>query len=102
MTFRIKIEPEAYQDIQEGISYYNEQQTGLGYTFYTEIENIFQILETAPFFQVRYDDVRCLPLKKYPYMVHFTVDEKNKLVIIRAVFNTSRAPKIWKERNPSK
>ncbi len=30
MSFSIKIEPEAEQDIQEAINWYNKQQTGLG------------------------------------------------------------------------
>lgn len=99
MAFRIKIEPEVHQDIQEGIHHYNTQQTGLGYTFYTHIEEAFQVLKTNPFFQIRYDEVRCLPLKKYPYMIHFTVDEQNKLVVVRAVFSTLRHPEIWKKRS---
>jgi len=37
-------------------------------------------------------------MKKYPFMVHFTVDDKNKTVVVRAIFNTSRDPDIWEER----
>jgi hypothetical protein len=33
MTFKIKIEQEAHQDIQEGIDWYNQQQPGLGRKF---------------------------------------------------------------------
>lgn len=98
MAFDIKIEPEAHQDIQEGIDWYNEQQPGLGRKFYEEIKDTFKRLQTHPFFQIRYDKVRCLPLKSYPYMIHFTVDEQEKRVIVRAVFNMSRDPGIWKKR----
>lgn len=98
MAFDIKIEPEAHQDIQEGIDWYNEQQPGLGRTFYEEVKDAFKRLQTHPFFQIRYDKVRCLPLKSYPYMIHFTVDEQEKRVIVRAVFNMSRDPGIWKKR----
>lgn len=31
-------------------------------------------------------------------MVHFTVDEKNMLVTVRAVFHTSTDPKNWKNK----
>lgn len=99
MPFKIKIEPEAHRDIQEGIDWYNKQQDGLGRQFYAEVKTSIEELKTHPFFQVRYDDVRCLPLKKYPYMIHFTVDEENKQVIVRAAFNTSRDPEIWKKRS---
>jgi mRNA-degrading endonuclease RelE of RelBE toxin-antitoxin system len=98
MRFRIRIEPEAYRDIQEGIDWYNEQQPGLGRKFHFEVKVFIGKLKINPFFQVRYNDVRCLPLKQYPYMIHFTVDEERRVVTIWAVFKTSRTPTIWKSR----
>jgi predicted ester cyclase len=95
-AFKIRIEPEAHQDIQEAIDWYNQQQQGLGRGFHTEVKSSFKKLKIHPFFQVRYDNVHCFPLKKFPYMIHYTVDEGNKQIIIRAVFNTSRKPEIWK------
>ena len=41
-------------------------------------------------------------MKKYPYMVHFTLDEEEKLVIVRAVFSMSRSPQVWKGRAEDK
>jgi len=99
MTYKIKVEPEALQDIQDGIDWYNEQQTGLGRKFHTEVKTFFKKLRSNPFFQIRYDEVRCIPLKKYPFMIHYTLNEKEKVVVIRAVFNTHRNPGIWKKRS---
>jgi toxin ParE1/3/4 len=98
MTFKIKVDPEALDDIQENINWYNSQQPGLGKRFHKEVKSYFNKLKSNPFFQVRYDDVHCLPLKKFPYMIHYTINEKDKLVIIHAIFNTSRDPKIWGKR----
>ncbi|MCH6198638.1 type II toxin-antitoxin system RelE/ParE family toxin [Aquiflexum sp. LQ15W] len=98
MGFEVVIEPPALQDIQEAIDYYDSQSTGLGFEFEEELDHFFEVLENTQFFQVRYDETRCLPLKRFPYMIHYSVDEKNKLVIIRAIFNTSRNPKIRKSR----
>ncbi len=55
MAFKIKIEPEAYQDIQEGIDWYNRQQPGLGRKFHAELKTSFKKLKTNPFFSFRYD-----------------------------------------------
>lgn len=96
--FKIKIEVEALQDLQEGIDWYHKQQNGLGRKFHHAVKTSFNKLKVNPFFQIRYDQVRCLPLKKYPYMIHFTVDEKDKVVVIRAVFNTAIDPKTWTKR----
>ena len=97
-AFKIKIEPEALLDIQEGIDWYNRQQSGLGRRFHTEIKASFKKLENYPFYQIRYDDVRCYVLQEFPYMIHYTVDEENKRIIVRAVFGTPRDPDLWNER----
>ncbi len=94
-----KIEPEAYQDTQDGIDWYNKQQRGLGRKFHLEVKAYINKLKTNPFFQIRYDDVHCLPIKKYPYMIHFTLDEVNKVVTIKAVFNTRKNPQNWRRRS---
>lgn len=87
-----KIEPSAKDDIQKEIAYYNEKQKGLGEKFHKEVKEAFEYIRKNPFFQKRYDDVRCLPLKKFPAMIHFTVHRESKAIIIRAVINTYRDP----------
>lgn len=96
MAYKIKIESVAKLDIQDTIDWYNEQQKGLGRKFHTSILKHIESLKINPQFQVRYDEVHCLPLKKYPFMIHFTVNESDKAVIIRAVYHTSLNPKNWK------
>lgn len=98
MTFKLKIEPEVIHDIQEAIDWYNEQQLGLGKKFYNEAKHHFKILSKTPFFQIRYDEVRCLPFKKFPYMIHYTIDDANHIVIVRAVLNTYKSTKAWFRR----
>lgn len=90
--FHFKVEPSAYDDIQEEIDKYNEKQKGLGRKFWLEVDHYFKAIKKNPFYQIRYDQVRCLPLKKFPVMIHFTVDEAQMLINVRAVINTSRDP----------
>jgi plasmid stabilization system protein ParE len=99
MNFVVQIEPEAIQDIQDAIDWYEHQQKGLGEKFYHYLDNVLESLGTNPYYQVRYSNIRCLPLQKYPFMIHFTIDEANAFVIIRAIFNTSIDPIKWKSRD---
>jgi toxin ParE1/3/4 len=92
MVFKIRIEPLAKLDIQTEILYYNSKRKGLGKRFHTEIVTSFESIKANPFFQVRYDKVHCLPLKKFPAMIHYSLDEGKKLIVIRAVINTNRNP----------
>ncbi|MEX0845329.1 MAG: hypothetical protein WD022_08600 [Balneolaceae bacterium] len=98
MAFTTVLDPRAMQDIQLAIDYYEEQQPGLGEQFEDILNEYLRKLEQNPFFQIRYDDIHCLPLQKYPYMIHFTINEQEQLITVRAVFNTFRNPNIWKER----
>jgi len=95
--YNFKIEPEVFNEIQSGIDFYNAKRNGLGKRFWDEINSNFKIIRKNPFFQIRYANVRCVPLKKFPFMIHFTVDEKNKEIIIRNIFHTLRDPEsTWK------
>lgn len=98
MTFKIKIESDARLDIQEAITWYNKQQKGLGKKFHSTVLSHIDGLIKNPHFEMRYDTVHCLPLKKFPFMVHFTIDEPSNLVTVRAVFHTSLNPDNWTKR----
>lgn len=95
MVYHPVIEPDALQDIQKAIDYYDNQQIGLGKKFEETLNKHLVSISKNPFFKVRYDNVHCLPLKKYPYMIHFTIDEDDKVVNIRAVLHTSLNPEKW-------
>jgi len=98
MSYSLVIDPKAIEDIQQAIDYYDEQQSGLGKRFESALNKRLLTLEKNPFFQNRYDQVRCLPMKRFPFMVHFTINEKQSIVTIRAVFHTSLDPQKWNKR----
>ena len=99
IKYKIKIEPEALNDIQEATGWYNEQLKGLGSRFQTQVIVQISSLKSNPSaYAVRYADVRCMIIKKFPFIVHFTVDNHRKLVEVFAIFHSSRNPKIWEER----
>ncbi|MBI2258570.1 MAG: hypothetical protein HYU67_06680 [Flavobacteriia bacterium] len=93
MKFTLELDSRAIQDIQEAIDYYDEQLIGLGEKFESYLNKYIKTLAKNPFYQIRYDNIRCLPMKKYPFMIHFTVDEQINTVYIHSIINTSRDPK---------
>lgn len=96
--YKLVIRPEVFEDIQSGINWYNSKQKGLGLRFFDAIQNEYRVLEKYPVFQVRYNGVQCLPVKKFPYMIHFIVEENSKTVVVLGVFNTYINPKHWNKR----
>jgi len=97
--FTLNIEPEAFDDIQEAVDYYNSCKAGLGKRFFNTVDKHFDFLKKDYFsFAVRYDDIRCVPVKKFPYMIHYQVMESKKTVSVKAVFCTHIDPIKWEER----
>jgi plasmid stabilization system protein ParE len=97
--FKVKIEPEALADIQEITDWYNKQQAGLGKRFQdTAIKQINSLNKDPQIYAIRYKEIRCILIKKFPYLAHFYINDINNTVEVLAVICTDRNPKIWKEK----
>jgi hypothetical protein len=92
MAFEIFQYPEADEDILNAIDYYKEISNSVLSSFEKELSRVYDRLERNPFFQIRYDDIRVLPLRKFPYLVLFHVDEVKKFVYVVSVFCTHQNP----------
>jgi plasmid stabilization system protein ParE len=97
--YKSLILPLAKQDIREAATWYNERQPGLGKKFIEHVRKaVLYIRQNPKSVAVRYDGTRTALLDTFPYLVHFSIDENKRLVIVSAVFSTSRDPKLWDER----
>jgi plasmid stabilization system protein ParE len=84
-------------DIRDSAHWYEQQKRGLGKRFIFQVRTTIHLIQKNPTtFNVKYDDVRTAVLSVFPYMIHYSVDEDNKLVIVSAVFHTSQNPKNWR------
>jgi hypothetical protein len=43
-------------------------------------------------FQLKYNQVRTLLLKQFPYHIHFFIDEPNQRIVILAIINAYKNP----------
>jgi plasmid stabilization system protein ParE len=99
MEFNVFIEPEALNDIQEAVYWYNEKQKGLGKRFFSEVKKKIVFLRKNPFYAIRYDNIRCVLVEKFPYLIHYYINENEKLIVIISIFHSSRNPNLWNEHN---
>jgi len=82
--------------LQEIYNWYENQQTNLGDRFLQAIDEcVTKILATPTAASIRYDNIRCKLLKRFPYLLHYSFDEKGQVVIIYRVYHTGRQP-LWK------
>lgn len=96
-SWKVIYSKEAENHIKQAVEYYNNKSEGLGSRFYEKIKVADIKLKSNPYFQVRYNIIRCLPLEVFPYMIHFEIDETRKLIKVYAVISTYVNPTInWK------
>jgi hypothetical protein len=99
MKFKMVFAPEVKLDVQDAIDWYNNHQAGLGKRIVNELKKHFKDIQKSPeSIAIRYNDTRCYPLKKFPYMIHYRLDNESNTIYIDAVFHTSRDPEIWEDR----
>lgn len=97
--YKVIIEPEALDDIQEITDWYNEAKAGLGKKFLkTAIKHINSLNKDPHIYTLRYKEIRCMIIKKFPYMAHFYINNENNTVEVLAVISTDRNPKIGQEK----
>ncbi|MBI5048444.1 MAG: type II toxin-antitoxin system RelE/ParE family toxin [Deltaproteobacteria bacterium] len=89
--------PDAEEELNEAIAYYNERQNGLGLEFvkevYLSIQNILSLpLAWAP---LSANTRRCLT-NRFPYGVIYQVTDEQVFII--AVMHLNREPNYWEKR----
>lgn len=100
MKYKVRLLPDAYLDVKEVIDWYNNSRNGLGKRFYESLKSKLNTISNNPLqFQFSYRESRSALIDKFPYQIHFSVKELEKLVIVFAITHTSRNPRIWKEKS---
>ncbi|MDF0650880.1 MAG: type II toxin-antitoxin system RelE/ParE family toxin [Nitrospira sp.] len=84
--------------MQAAVLWYEDQRSGLGMRFLSELDELFQRIESNPkqFPQLE-GKVRRAVLHRFPYGVYFVEGQDD--VAILAVLHLHRAPDMWKSRN---
>lgn len=95
MSLEFLVRKRALDDMSEALEWYQDISKELGEKYLSSVEDRFEFLEQFPeAFQVRYNNVRMAPLNKFPFAIHYMIDE-SKIVILR-VLHTKRNPVNWK------
>lgn len=90
--YKIQADPRVKLDLLEAMEFLNSRQKGLATKFLADYKTSLKALKTNPFFEVRYEGVRCLPLETFKYMIHFSINEVTAILMINAVVSTYLNP----------
>ena len=94
MNWQVFLSESAREDLEEARNWSESRQAGLGSDFLVEVESILELLEQNPkIFPVRSESVRGGPLRRFPYLIFYRIQDLSVEVI--AIANTSRKPRQW-------
>jgi hypothetical protein len=97
MEWKVLINPSVAAEMEEAVLWYSLKSEKLASLLMSDLANRLNALEKNPFFTRRYKDIYCIPLKKFPYMIHFQMHEASGEIRILGLIHTSRDPgKAWK------
>lgn len=91
--FRFIYSPLALKDIEDAKGYYENLQKGFGKKFVSQLQYSLNAIKQNPYFSsIRYDEIRCAQIKRFPYLIHYHINESEFTVTIVAVYSTHREP----------
>ena len=95
MKYHLIVKPEAELDIVESAKWYEQQRSELGYRLLEAVDEKISLIEKNPLlYQKRYKNMRFALLKRFPFAIHFIVQDNN--IYVLAVLSTHRNPQSWK------
>ncbi|WP_426091520.1 type II toxin-antitoxin system RelE/ParE family toxin [Flavobacterium sp. DSR3-2] len=98
VSYRTVIVEEAKLDFKTALDWYKSIQPKLGDKFSNSFKESLKIIKSNPLlFQIRYDNTRVALIETFPSLMHF--NSYDHIIVIKAIFHTSRNTEIWIERN---
>ena len=91
--FNIVLSKSLTKDIQEAVDYYKTVSENLGERFYSNVKSTMSSLRTnALIYQIKYRNIRCVRLTKFPYLIHYSVDITEKKVYVHGLICCFKNP----------
>ena len=89
MNYKIVIIEEAKIDYKKTLLWYKNINPKLAVRFNNSFkESITIIKKDSLLFQIKYDQIRVVFLKTFPYVIHYSIYEN--CIVIKSIFHTSR------------
>ena len=92
----VKLSPSAIEDLKEAYNWHESRLSeGLGHRFLKQVDKSMLELSIVPSKgSIRYANIRCTMVNKFPYLIHYEINDKTNSIIIYRIFCTFRKP-LW-------
>jgi len=97
MSLPLRLLPEARDEFDAAVDWYEQQRPGLGTIFLDRVRDEFARIAVNPqMHATAYHGVRKAVVHKFPYVVLYMEDAGE--VVVVSVFHAARDPAIWQGR----
>lgn len=80
--WQLSYRPEVEDDVVAAVTWYDDKRRGLGDVFLCEYLDAIRRIHDSPLqFAIAANGLRPCRLKRFPYIVHFTVEDNGILVV---------------------
>ena len=94
---RVRLLPEAEEELQAAAQFYEAEQQGLGRALIHEVRRVFQFIAEQPLAaRIERGEVRVRTIARFPYRIYYRAKPEEILVI--AVGHRRRRPGFWRAR----
>lgn len=92
MPYSVVLSPDAINDIDTAVEYYDQLSEGLGFEFTDTLDAYLKKIAVLPTASaIRYDNIRVKPIDTFPFTIHFIIADPTTIIILR-IFNTYQKP----------
>jgi len=94
MSYTLVNRPSVKSNIIEVVNYNKQINPAIAKQFLYRLREAKSYLQNTPLgFQVKYNQVRTLLLKQFPYHIHYLIDDNKKQIVILAIIHAYKNPK---------
>lgn len=96
MSYQIEFLAPASQELEEAFLWYEKKKENLGVELIEELEYYLQLISENPLYfeaNPEKENLRKVPLSRFPYIVFYWVDENSKTIYFDALFHAKKKPK---------
>ncbi len=93
--FKVVILPQAQDDFRDAVKYYRDIEGKLGERFIKITKSTVNELKKLPMYQIKYEQMRLRIIHKFPYSIHYIVNEEHKTIYIYGIRFAPSNPETW-------
>ena len=94
MSYHYILHPKAQEDYESSLDWYLRRSQQAAENFVISIDNTLQLICNNPNrWRNEYKNYHELGVKKYPYIIVYTIEEDQELIFVSAIHHAKKHPK---------